>query len=89
MIALAVVVSGRVQGVGFRWSTRRRAEELGVSGWVRNLDDGRVEAHIEGTAEAVQDMLAWLRKGPVGAEVTHLEDCPATVEGDPGFVITV
>lgn len=64
-----VVVSGRVQGVWFRESTRRRAEELGLAGWVRNLPDGRVEALFEGPADAVEAALAFVRQGPPLARV--------------------
>ena len=64
-----VVVSGRVQGVWFRESTRRRAEELGVAGWVRNLPDGRVEAFFEGPPAAVESALAFVREGPPHARV--------------------
>ena len=58
-----VVVSGRVQGVWFRESTRRRAEELGLAGWVRNLPDGRVEALFEGPGASVERALGFLREG--------------------------
>jgi acylphosphatase len=56
-----VVVTGLVQGVGFRWSARRAAERIGVRGWVRNRADGSVELHVEGDEERVAAMLAWLR----------------------------
>jgi acylphosphatase len=77
-----VVVSGRVQGVWFRESARRRAEELGVAGWVRNRPDGAVEAEIEGSAEDVDVLTAWFRLGPPNAVVDHVEvdDLPATGE---------
>ncbi len=67
-----VVVHGRVQGVGFRYSAQRRAVEAGVDGWVRNRGDGTVEAVLEGDAEAVERVLAFLREGPRGAEVTDV-----------------
>ncbi|HEY8582963.1 MAG TPA: acylphosphatase, partial [Capillimicrobium sp.] len=62
--AVRAAVSGRVQGVGFRDATVRRASELGVLGWVRNADDGTVAVHAEGSAEAVDALVAWLDGGP-------------------------
>lgn len=64
-----VLAGGIVQGVCFRYYAQRRAEELGVSGWVKNLPDGRVEAVVEGEDEPVDRMVAWLRRGPPGALV--------------------
>jgi acylphosphatase len=68
-----VRVHGRVQGVGYRFSTVRRAHELGIGGWVQNLEDGTVEAVIQGTPDQVDRMFEFMRKGPVGARVTELE----------------
>ncbi len=71
---MRVIVSGRVQGVWFRESTRRRAEELGLAGWVRNLPDGRVQAVFEGEHAAVRDALDFLRTGGPGhAQVDAVE----------------
>jgi acylphosphatase len=67
-----VFVSGRVQGVWFRESTRSRADELGLRGWVRNLPDGRVEALFEGEANAVRLALDWVREGPAHAQVEEV-----------------
>jgi len=67
-----IVVAGRVQGVGFRDFARRAALRLGVAGWVRNRRDGAVEALIAGPAEAVEALLAELRRGPPGARVVRL-----------------
>lgn len=67
-----VLVSGRVQGVAFRWNARERARRLGVNGWVRNLPDGRVEVWIEGETVALDRMLDWLAGGPPGAMVTEI-----------------
>lgn len=64
-----VLVTGKVQGVWFRESTRQEAERLGVSGWVRNLPDGRVEAVFTGPPQAVDELVAWCRKGPPNARV--------------------
>lgn len=72
MRRVRAVVSGEVQGVGFRYSTRERARELGVAGWVRNLPDGSVEAEVEGEAGAVERMLAWLGRGPSGSRVASV-----------------
>ena len=61
---LHVIVSGRVQGVGFRWATEAKARELGLNGWVRNLPDGRVEAEFEGIQASLDAMEAWCWQGP-------------------------
>ena len=66
-------ISGRVQGVGFRYSMRDEAERLGVAGWVRNRRDGTVEAVSDGAPDAVEAVLAWARRGPRGANVTEVE----------------
>lgn len=65
-------VSGRVQGVAYRASFKREAERLGVSGWVRNLPDGRVEFLASGTGAAVEELLGWARGGPAFARVDEL-----------------
>lgn len=66
-------VSGRVQGVFYRASTRQRALELGLTGYARNLSDGRVEVLAVGDAAAVQTLLDWLSIGPPAARVAHVE----------------
>jgi acylphosphatase len=66
-------VTGRVQGVGFRWSAVREARQLGLRGWVRNADDGSVEIEAEGAPSALADFLAWLRRGPSGSFVSDVE----------------
>ncbi|MHC1586031.1 MAG: acylphosphatase [Candidatus Hecatellaceae archaeon] len=68
-----VYVSGRVQGVFFRWYTRDEALKLGVKGWVRNLPDGRVEAVFEGEKEAVEKMIEFCKRGPPAAKVENVE----------------
>jgi acylphosphatase len=79
-------LSGCVQGVWFRESTREQAEALGVAGWVRNLPDGRVEAVLEGEAGAVDALGAWCRHGPEGAEVEDVQSAVEPVRGEPkGF----
>ncbi|AOK32701.1 acylphosphatase [Burkholderia singularis] len=67
-----VRVRGIVQGVGFRHATVREAHALGLRGWVTNLDDGSVEAMIQGPAPQIDRMLAWFRHGPPAARVTEV-----------------
>jgi acylphosphatase len=83
-----VLVSGRVQGVFFRDTCRRLAEQYGVAGWVRNLPDGRVEAVFEGPADDVGRLVDWCRKGPRHAVVDHVEVQAEHPEGLPTFRIT-
>lgn len=68
-VARRFVIHGRVQGVGFRWFTQEAASREGVTGWVRNLHDGSVEAWVEGEAEAVTRVERAIRSGPRGAHV--------------------
>lgn len=68
-----VYISGRVQGVFFRYETQALAEEVDVRGWVRNTSDGRVEAVFEGEKEKVERMLDFCRSGPPGARVSDIE----------------
>ncbi len=68
-----VVVEGRVQGVGYRYFARTAALRLGVAGWVRNRADGSVEALLSGPADAVEALIAALRRGPPGARVLSVE----------------
>lgn len=70
--AVTVRVTGRVQGVGFRYWTAQQARELGLAGWVRNEPGGSVAALLGGSDEAVADMLARLRQGPRGAVVSDI-----------------
>jgi acylphosphatase len=82
-----VVVSGRVQGVFFRDTTRRRAEAAGVSGWVRNTPEGEVEAVFEGEPSSVEELVEFARRGPSRAEVTAVEVIEEDPEGLAGFEI--
>lgn len=70
---LHVVVSGQVQGVGFRQSTFAEATRVGLTGWVRNLPDGRVEAVFDGDRATQEHMLDWCNRGPMFAKVAHVE----------------
>jgi acylphosphatase len=82
-----VLVRGRVQGVGFRYWTRREAERLGVRGWIRNRSDGTVEAELEGDSAAVSELIDVLGRGPAGAIVENLEVAELDPDGEPGFHI--
>jgi acylphosphatase len=81
------VVSGRVQGVFFRDTARRRAEAAGVAGWIRNRSDGAVEAVFEGDPERVEEMVDFSRHGPSRAEVAKVEVIDEEPEGLSGFEI--
>ncbi len=80
-------VTGRVQGVFFRATTRDRARALGLSGWVKNLLDGRVEFVAEGEESALRELIAFLRVGPPGARVDALEVEWSEPRGEEGFYI--
>lgn len=82
-----VVVSGRVQGVFFRDTTRQRAEAAGVAGWVRNTPDGTVEAVFEGEPGAVDELVEFCRRGPSGAEVAEIDIEEEQPENLSGFVV--
>jgi acylphosphatase len=82
------LISGRVQGVGFRWFAQTAAAQENIHGWVRNLPDGRVEASAEGEAEAVARFEQAMRHGPPGARVEQLEIEHTTPEGrTTGFTV--
>ena len=68
-----VRATGRVQGVFYRDSTKREARRLGLTGWVRNMADGSVEARLEGTKEQIEEMIAWMHEGPPLALVDRVE----------------
>jgi len=72
-IQVHVVISGRVQGVWYRANTKQKADELGLSGWVKNTAKGTVEAVFEGEETTVNEMIAWCWKGPSLARVTRVE----------------
>ena len=82
------IVKGRVQGVYFRDHTRSKAEELELTGWVRNLSDGTVEAEMEGEEQAVRTMLNWLHVGSPLAEVTEVSYEEKKINNETGpFII--
>ncbi len=68
-----VIISGRVQGVWFRSDTKQKAEQLGITGWVKNTIDGDVEAIFEGEEDIVKEMIDWCHRGPPSAQVEHVE----------------
>ena len=82
-----VFVSGRVQGVFYRASTREKAREEGVDGWVKNLSDGRVEAVFEGPAAAVETMVEWCETGSRAASVEAVDRMSEEPTGIEGFEI--
>ncbi len=79
-ITRRLTIHGRVQGVFFREGMHRRAEELKVTGWVRNRSDGTVEAMVQGEAFAVETLTDWARRGPPAAQVAHVEVVAADEE---------
>lgn len=87
MRTVRILVSGRVQGVGFRAFAQRQADRLGIDGWVRNLPDGRVEALAAGEETAVAEFIEALRRGPLIARVAGVDVVDAPDDRPaPGFV---
>ena len=80
VIAKRYFVRGRVQGVGFRYFVQRAAAQLRLTGYTRNLDDGRVEVYAVGTNEQLSELAGWLRKGPRFADVRGVEEQEAGVQ---------
>lgn len=80
-----VVISGEVQGVNFRSATEDEASRAGLAGWVRNRDDGTVEAVLEGESGAVEQVLEWCRSGPSSASVEDVDVREEEPEGLTGF----
>jgi len=81
------LVRGRVQGVGYRWFAQRAAESLGLSGYARNLDDGRVEVYAAGPEPKLSEFAGMLHHGPRWADVRGVDEEPAVVSGESGFRI--
>lgn len=73
LVRAHIFISGRVQSVSFRGNTQKEAQKLGVTGWVRNLPDGRIEAILEGEKEKVEEMIKWAKRGPFWAKVNDFE----------------
>lgn len=82
MVRLHIHIVGTVQGVGFRWSAVGEARRSGVTGWVRNTNDGGVEAVAEGERDAVDRFLAWCHQGPPGAHVRTVRDEESHASGE-------
>ena len=80
-------VSGKVQGVSYRASTRQKARDLGLNGWVRNCPDGSVELQASGDPQALQQLEAWLWQGPAEARVLAVESSTADDEPGAGFEV--
>jgi len=85
--AVHAFVRGRVQGVAFRYHTLKRAEELGVRGWVRNLPDGRVEVRAQGAPSVLEAFVGWLARGPAWARVDEVDARDAEPEQRSSFEI--
>ena len=88
MKTLRVKITGTVQGVFFRKFVKENADELGVSGYIRNMDDGSLEIVIEGRDEVVNDMLARCKKGPSHSEVEEVESEEIKHQGFGGFKVS-
>ncbi len=85
---LHLLINGHVQGVGFRYFVMRQARELGLTGWVRNLGDGRVEAQAEGPRTALEQLLSAVHQGPSGSAVSDVQAEWAAATGEfDGFEI--
>ena len=87
-MAYKIRIFGRVQGVGFRWNTKRKAMILGINGWVRNLPDGSVEVLADGKHPYIDEFIEFLKKGPELAEVKEVRIEEVDEEVSPGFEIT-
>ncbi|NJL99596.1 MAG: acylphosphatase [Synechococcaceae cyanobacterium RM1_1_27] len=86
-ISIQLLISGQVQGVGFRAATERQARLQQIKGWVRNRFDGRVEVVIEGSLAAVEAMVSWCHHGDPPAQVTAVEQIPLPPQGFAAFII--
>ena len=85
--AVELRISGRVQGVGFRYATRRAAAELGIAGTVRNEEDGTVHVHAEGPVDKLEEFVRWCSRGPSLARVDGVARCEVDVRGDGPLAI--
>lgn len=82
-----LLIHGRVQGVGFRYSAQREAIRLNLVGWVRNRPEGQVETLAAGTKDAIDVFRQWCKEGPTGAKVSHVEELPPLTFSGPTFEI--
>lgn len=82
-----VTVTGSVQGVFFRATTKEKADELGITGWVYNTGNGNVEIHAEGSPDVLENLKAWCHKGPPAARVDHVEIKEVLAEGFRSFEV--
>lgn len=87
MRRVRVIVSGDVQGVGYRYTLRIVATDAGASGWVRNRRDGTVEAEVEGTPAQIDEVLSWMAEGPPGSRVDDARVADAEPTGSSGFQV--
>ncbi|SEB47065.1 acylphosphatase [Arthrobacter woluwensis] len=85
MERIRLLITGRVQAVGYRFAMCQAAEEIGVSGWVRNRADGSVEAEAEGDPKRLADLVAWAHHGPRWARVDAVRSEPVPPTGGSGF----
>jgi acylphosphatase len=84
---MTVLVTGVVQGVGYRRFVQRRAQDLGLNGFAENLSDGKVEVVAEGSLEALGQLLHWIKRGPTHADVRQVEVSYAETTGLNGFYV--
>lgn len=82
-----VIVTGAVQGVGYRYTLRLVARDAGVTGWVRNRRDGAVEAEVQGASAQVDQVLAWMASGPPGSRVDAARVTDIAAAGERGFTV--
>ena len=78
-----VIITGTVQGVGFRWRARQAALSLDISGWIKNRPDGGVEAVFQGSPGSVDQMIEWVKVGPPGAVVREVRTVPCNPDAGP------
>ncbi len=79
-LTVRILITGRVQGVGYRQACRDQARALALAGWVRNLDDGRVEAMVHGEETPVRELIGWMHEGPTMARVDEVDIAPAVAD---------
>jgi len=82
MKRIRVIILGKVHGVSFRASAKEKADSLGISGWIKNNQDGTVEAIFEGEEKKIEEILSWCRKGPVHAKVKNVKVSEESYKGE-------